>query len=159
MSLLLGRCTASGTLGPSATVALARRRGQPLEWLLLGDATVLLDSGDDMLHVSDGRLRDIAGHVRARIPARLRAGGGYEAEEHRRMVARLVAAERAARNTPDGYWIAADDPAAASQAVIGTAQIGSDLARSAGSPCSPTGPNAPSGCSACTAAGASCSTP
>jgi hypothetical protein len=37
----------------------------------------------------------------------------------------LVDAERAARNVPGGYWIAAEDPEAAAQALAGTYPIGS----------------------------------
>jgi hypothetical protein len=116
--------TPGAATGPSATLALTRRRGQLLDWLVLGDATLLLDTGTEINAISDKRLRGIATSLRAQIRGRLAAGGGYDTQEHRTLLAQLVAAERAARNTPEGYWIAADDPDAADHALTGTARIG-----------------------------------
>lgn len=115
---------ASPAVGPSATLALVRSRGQLLDWLVLGDATLLLNTGEEVVHISDGRLAALNPGLRAQIRSRLRGGGGYDSEEHRRLVALLVDAERAARNTAGGYWIAGDDPGAADHALTGTIAIG-----------------------------------
>ncbi|MGH8898069.1 MAG: protein phosphatase 2C domain-containing protein [Egibacteraceae bacterium] len=111
-------------LGPSATVALVRRQEQVLDYLVLGDTAVLLDTGDDVICHSDRRLAQVAAPIREEIYRRLRRGGGYDSSTHRSLVNRLIEYERMARNTLGGYWTASDDPAAAFQAITGSYQIG-----------------------------------
>ncbi|MFF9203811.1 hypothetical protein ACF1AE_18645 [Streptomyces sp. NPDC014986] len=58
--------------------------------------------------------------------------------EHRRAVSRLVAAQRPHRNVPDGYWVAAANPAAAYNAVTGSvprAEVTRAAVLSDGAPC------------------------
>ncbi|MGH8886282.1 MAG: integrase [Egibacteraceae bacterium] len=115
------------TLDPSATVTLVRRRARALDYLVLGDTAVLLDTGAGVICHSDRRLADVGAPIREKIHQHLRCGGGYDGSAHRALVNRLVEYERMARNTAGGYWIASDDPAAAFQALTGSYRIGQRL--------------------------------
>ena len=119
-----GCSTPSATTGPSATVALARRRGDLLDYLVLGDSTILVETESGVVERSDRRLADVASSIRAKIRERLRDGGGYSDPVYRSLLRQLVDAERAARNVHGGYWIAAEDPEAAAHALTGTFSIG-----------------------------------
>jgi hypothetical protein len=99
---------------PSSTVVLLRALDQQVDYLALADAVLLLDTTDGLSVVSDVRV--------ARLAAKER-----EAAEHpsgsalklRRRV-QFTKALRRARNQPGGYWVAAADPQAASQAITGS---------------------------------------
>lgn len=117
--------TSSATTGPSAAVTLARRRGDFLDYLVLGDCTVLVETGSGVVDRTDRRLAGVAPDVRAAIREHLQGGGGYSSQVYRSLLAQLVDAELAARNVPGGYWIAAEDPEAAAHALTGTFPIGS----------------------------------
>ncbi|HEV8649928.1 MAG TPA: hypothetical protein VG276_11120 [Actinomycetes bacterium] len=115
---------ARSVLGPSATVALVRRRGNALDYLLLGDTALLLETDQGVTHQSDRRLAQIAPDLRERLRVHLRNGGGYHSPRYREMLASLVETERALRNAEDGYWIASNDPTAAYHSVTGSRSIG-----------------------------------
>jgi hypothetical protein len=115
---------ACGVLGPSATVALVRRRGNALDYLLLGDTALLLETAQGVTHQSDRRLAQIAPELREQLRAHLRNGGGYHSPQYREMLASLVETERALRNVEGGYWIASNDPTAAYHSVTGSCTIG-----------------------------------
>jgi hypothetical protein len=66
--------------------------------------------------LSDTRLAKVGDEQRRRYRKQLAAGHGYD-DEHRAILRELVEAQRAARNTPDGYWIAEAIPDAATQGV------------------------------------------
>lgn len=96
-----GRCDLGNPDSPSATVAMTRIRGGSLDYLVLCDSPVLLGHpGGGCTLVADDRL------------ARLPGGPPYSAD--------LV---RASRNQPGGFWVASTDPAAAYQAVTGSAEL------------------------------------
>jgi hypothetical protein len=100
---------------PSATVVLLRALEDRADYLALADATLLLDTADGLKVVSDERVNQLAGKERAaanQVPA------GSALKLRRRV--QLTRALRRARNRPGGYWVAAADPRAASQAVTGT---------------------------------------
>jgi Protein phosphatase 2C len=115
----------SATTGPSAAVALARRRGDLLDYLVLGDCTVLVETRSGVVARTDRRLAAVAPDVRAAIRDHLQGGGAYSSPVYRSLLAQLVDAERTARNLPGGYWIAAEDPEAATHALMGTFPLGS----------------------------------
>ncbi|MFD9614867.1 protein phosphatase 2C domain-containing protein [Streptomyces sp. NPDC059083] len=108
-------CVVDDPLSPSATVAVARVRGDVFEWLVLGDCTVLVDSNGVATATTDDRLAQVAPRAREALT---RAAPGTP--ERQRAHETLVREERSLRNTPGGYWVAAADPAAASQALTGT---------------------------------------
>ncbi len=100
---------------PSAGVAVLRHTGDTIEWLVLGDVTVAIDATDHLVVVEDPRVRLTAPGARAEAdlwsigsPRKLRA------------LREMKHLELAARNQPDGYWIAAADPAAAWHALTGS---------------------------------------
>ncbi len=111
---------------PSAAVAIVRRLGDVLDYLVLGDASVLLGFGGTVECLSDKRLGLVAPELRGHIRNHLATGGGYEDPEYARLLDELVAAERAVRNTEGGYWIASLDPGAAGQSLTGSLPIGPD---------------------------------
>jgi hypothetical protein len=116
--------SANQAAGPSATVLIVRQEDSQLDFLVLGDSALLLETGQGVSHHSDKRLTSVAPELRRRIKQRLGAGHGYDQKAHRRLVEELVAAERAVRNTDDGYWIASFDPRAARHSLIGSRTIG-----------------------------------
>jgi hypothetical protein len=81
---------------PSATVVLLRALEERADYLALADATLLLDTSGGLRVISDERVNRL------------------------RRRAQLTRALRRTRNRPSGYWVAAADPQAASQAVTGT---------------------------------------
>lgn len=115
--------------GPSSTVAIVRRNDDSLEYLVLGDSTLLVETGETVHQHSDKRLATVAADLRKTISEALRAGARYDDGAHLRRVAALRAAERAARNTSHGYWIASDQPDAAHHALTGVYAVGSHLRR------------------------------
>jgi hypothetical protein len=91
-----GGCDLGDPDSPSAAVALLRRRGPALDWLVLADCAVILDVDGDVRAVVDDRT--------AHLP-------GYTAQD-----------VRAARNSPGGFWVAATRPEAAYEALTGSAE-------------------------------------
>ncbi|MET9022336.1 hypothetical protein ABZV93_20375 [Actinopolymorpha sp. NPDC004070] len=101
-----GTCDLAHPDSPAATVAAARLRGDGLDvldYLVLADSVVLLDLGDeDPVVLTDHRAGDVG--------RRLRAQG--ETPSAPRV--------RSHRNRPGGYWVAADRPEPAYEALTGT---------------------------------------
>lgn len=91
---------------PSSTVAVLRERGDAIEAAVLGDSTIMLGFTDGVEErLTDDRIADVATDTRAAIRYRLRGGSGYD-DRHRELLRAVQAAERDARNTDGGYWIA-----------------------------------------------------
>jgi hypothetical protein len=104
-----GLCDLASIDAPSAAVAMLRTGPEVAEWLVLADATVVLNTPDGVTVVTDDR---VAASV-ADVPRR-GAGTGT-----------LIAERRAVyRNRPGGYWVAAADPEAARNAVCGSVPAG-----------------------------------
>ena len=103
--------------GPSSTVALVRWDDSNFDCLVLGDSPIAVMLADGRVDViTDRRLSSIGADKRAAYRERLEAGGGFD-REHTELLGRLQAEQRKYRNAPRGFWIAADDPAAADQAI------------------------------------------
>jgi hypothetical protein len=110
-----GGCRVADPVSPSATVAVLRVSAGLVEYLVLGDAVLVLDrAGDAPLVVSDPREVDLA---RSFLPA-LEAAGAGSTEYHR-----LLGELRANRNRPGGFWVAKDDPRAAEEALTGSCPV------------------------------------
>ncbi|BCB87298.1 protein phosphatase 2C domain-containing protein [Phytohabitans suffuscus] len=107
-------CDLSHPATPSATVAIVRFGRGAVEYLILGDATVLVDTTGGPRVLTDGR-------VEAAATAERRAADRYPigSPEKRAALLRMKHAELALRNHPDGFWVAAADPAAARRAITG----------------------------------------
>jgi len=100
---------------PSATVAILREQPDCFDYLVLADAAVVLDTPTGIREITDLRVESVA---REELAETRRHAVGTA--EHRASIEALISAQRKLRNTPDGYWIAAADPAAASYATVGT---------------------------------------
>jgi hypothetical protein len=100
---------------PSATLVLLRALGERADYLVLADAVMLLDTADGLRAVTDDRINHLATEERA-AASRLPTGSA----SHLRRRMRLTTALRRARNRPGGYWVAAADPLAATQAITGS---------------------------------------
>jgi hypothetical protein len=105
---------------PSATVCIFRSGKESIDYLVLGDASILIASSDTVMHVTDRRLHRIGQDIRHLIHDRLRQGHGYDDPDRPALLRQLVASEQEARNTADGYPIAAYDPAAALDSIVET---------------------------------------
>jgi hypothetical protein len=114
-SLHRGTCDLNHPGTPSATVIITRRHAGIIEYLVLCDSILLLSRNDgDILVVSDTRLDDLSARLRPgyrRLPA-----DSAEREAGRQD---YLTELDAARNKPDGYWVAATDPDAAGHALAG----------------------------------------
>ena len=104
---------------PSSTVTILRALETAVDLYVLGDSPIHYGTDDAAASLTDNRLAAVAPVERQRYIARLRAGHGYD-EHHRETLVALQRAQRAARNTPDGYWIAEADPEAAHHAITRT---------------------------------------
>ncbi|MEV6525729.1 hypothetical protein AB0M43_27645 [Longispora sp. NPDC051575] len=91
-------------------MAMVRERGDEVDYLVLSDATVVLDVGDEPVVVCDKRVEEFFPDMAA---AAGQARGGRPLYE-------LIQAQQKIRNQPDGYWIAQTDPAAAAHARVGS---------------------------------------
>ncbi|GAA4924887.1 hypothetical protein HD597_011365 [Nonomuraea thailandensis] len=108
-------CDVTDRISPSAAVALLRLSGDLVEYLVLGDAYIVLDkAGGAPLVVSDPREVVIS---RSYEPA-LRAAA-EDGDEYHRILSDL----RSNRNQPGGFWVAKDDPRAADEAITGDCPI------------------------------------
>ncbi|MEU5876736.1 protein phosphatase 2C domain-containing protein [Spirillospora sp. NPDC047279] len=90
-------CDLDNPDSPSSTVALLRRAGDRVDWLVLADSPVLLDLGGELRVVRDDRVD--------RLPSYTDEG------------------VRAARNSPGGFWVASTRPQAAYEALAGEASV------------------------------------
>ncbi len=107
-------CDTGDECHPSATVVALRECMGAVEYLVLGDSTLVLDTRARPIVVTDRRLDDVQPALRERVRTEQRGTPQYSAAR-----LALLDAERHARNTADGYWIAAADPSAAYHAVTG----------------------------------------
>jgi hypothetical protein len=108
-------CDVANRISPSATVAILRLSDDLIEYLVLGDAYVVLDKADSApLVVSDPREVVIS---RSYEPALEAVAEG--SDEYHRILSDL----RSNRNQPGGFWVAKDDPRAADEAVTGSCPI------------------------------------
>jgi hypothetical protein len=110
---------------PSAAVGLIQISGDQLHYLVLGDITIVIDSGATEIVVTDDRINQTAQPERRAADA-LPAGS----EEKAAALLRMKQAELAARNTPGGYWIAASDPRVVDHALTGAMPV-NDVHRAA----------------------------
>ncbi|GIH62225.1 protein phosphatase 2C domain-containing protein [Microbispora siamensis] len=101
---------------PSATVIMLRHTADHLDWLVLGDSTLILDTRtSEPIVICDDRLEQVAAPHRVRLDS-LRGGTHEHAEARREYVETLGTY----RNRDGGFWVASTDPLAADQALTGT---------------------------------------
>ncbi|TYB40761.1 hypothetical protein FXF50_02020 [Micromonospora sp. AP08] len=109
-------CDITHPASPQATVAIVRAHRGRLDHLLLADSFLVLDQvrGGPQV-VTDPREA-----TARRICSAPLDGVAPGTPEYDRVRESCVAALRARRNQPGGYWIAKDDPYAAEEAVTGS---------------------------------------
>jgi Protein phosphatase 2C len=117
-SLHAESCDLTNPGTPQSTVAALRVRGSELEWLVLADSVVIVDLDGQLQVITDDR---VEGTAQAQRDEAFRLPVGTT--EHDQSVSRLVQTQRSLRNQPGGYWVAAADPAAASESRTGAAQL------------------------------------
>ena len=104
------------TLGaPSATVVILREVGNGLEYLVLADSTLVLRTDEGVQVITDDREGQVGQAFRGHMDA-LPNG----TEEHEAALADYIRVMRAHRNTDGGFWVAASEPDAATEAIHGT---------------------------------------
>ncbi|GAA2465220.1 hypothetical protein Ahu01nite_007160 [Winogradskya humida] len=110
-------CDVTDPISPSASVGILRLSAGLAEYLVLGDTYVILDRVEGApLVITDPREVTIS---RA-YQAKLETVPEGSADHHR-----ILRALRANRNQPGGFWLAKDDPGAASEAITGSSPVGS----------------------------------
>jgi hypothetical protein len=113
-------CDIANPSSPQATVAIIRFDADRVDYLVLADAFVILDSPEAGPQVVTDS-REVS--VRSECSSVLR-GLPTGTPEYERTKLSVIDALRARRNQPGGYWIAKDDPHAATQAVTGSVPLG-----------------------------------
>ena len=101
---------------PQATLALLRARNDACDYLVLGDCSIVLDTGTTPSVVTDRRMLDFARDHRAHALSNSVVVGSAD---HADRIRALTTAKRRHVNQPDGYWIAAGNPTAAHHAIGG----------------------------------------
>ena len=100
---------------PSATVAILRELPETVDYLVLGDTTLLLEESADIRVVTDDRLEHVASVQHGAMHQHATGSA-----DHDRSFAELVTEQRRHRNHPDGFWVASTDPSAAQHALADT---------------------------------------
>ncbi|MFG1866689.1 hypothetical protein [Micromonospora arborensis] len=116
-------CDLEDPSSPQATVVMVRAHQGGLDYLLLADSFLVLDRVHGGPEVITDEREVIARRECSAPLDRVTSG----TPEYDRIRDSCVTALRARRNQPGGYWLAKDDPRAASEAVTGSRLI-ADLA-------------------------------
>ncbi|MFF3206664.1 integrase [Streptomyces sp. NPDC002962] len=120
-SLHEGSCDLTYRASPTSTVVAVRAGAGALEYLVLGDSTLLLaDKDGKTTAVTDQRLDEVGKRLRGPVDE-LPTGS----PEHAAALAKYRDALTGHRNRPDGFWIAGPEPQAAEHAHTGTAPLDS----------------------------------
>lgn len=118
-----GACRLDLPTTPAATVCLLRQHAGNVDYLVLCDTTLVLDHGDRVEVLTDPRFRDTITRLR---------GTPTETSRGTALPRQITLAKYAHINQDSGYWVAGSDPAAAYQAVTGSATLrGLDAVRRA----------------------------
>jgi hypothetical protein len=113
-------CDIANPSSPQATVAIIRFDADRVDYLVLADVFIVLDSSEAGPQVVTDS-REVS--VRNECSSVLRGLPTGTPEYERRKLS-VIDALRARRNQAGGYWIAKDDPHAAMQAVTGSVSLG-----------------------------------
>lgn len=108
-----GTCDLNHPGTPSAVIAILRRTSTAVQWLVLGDVTLILDTDEGMHVITEGH-DHIAAEERAEAD-RYPIGDERKAEA----LLRMKHIELANRNVAGGFWVASTDPAVAEHALTG----------------------------------------
>jgi hypothetical protein len=116
-----GQCDLGHPGTPSATVALLRRAEDQVDYLVLSDATVVVDRiGQPTRAISDLRVDAIEPDLQAEVKAT-----PYGTPEREALTEKWVSVQRLYRNVEGGYPIAGAQPSAAWKAETGSVRLDS----------------------------------
>src|SRR5262245_6384418 len=108
-------CDLAHPATPSATAVMIRQRAEHLEYLVLADSTLVIDTVDALEVITDNREAIIGELYRGPMDAAV--GGSPEHTEARlAYIAQLLHH----RNRAGGFWVAAATPEVAVEAIVGT---------------------------------------
>jgi hypothetical protein len=112
-------CDLTYRASPTSTVVAVRAGAGALEYLILGDSTLLLaDVEGKATALTDRRLDDVGKRLRGPVDA-LPTGS----PEHAAALAEYRDALTGLRNRPGGFWVAGPDPQAAEHALTATVPL------------------------------------
>ncbi|MGW0877848.1 integrase [Streptomyces sp. NPDC002740] len=112
-------CDLSYRASPTSTVVAVRTGAGALEYLVLGDSTLLLsDQEGKTTAITDQRLDEVGKRLRGPVDALVTGS-----PEHAAALAQYRDALTGLRNRPGGFWIAGPDPQAAEHAVTGAVPL------------------------------------
>jgi hypothetical protein len=112
-------CDLTYRASPTSTVVAVRADAGALDYLVLGDSTLLLaDKEGKPDALTDRRLDEVGKRLRGPVDA-LPTGSA----EHAAALAEYRDALTGLRNRPGGFWIAGPDPRAAEHALTGTVPL------------------------------------
>ncbi|MFD9319231.1 integrase [Streptomyces sp. NPDC060053] len=118
-SLHEGNCDLTYRASPTSTVVAVRVSAGALEYLVLGDSTLLLaDEDGKTTAITDQRLDEVGKRLRGPVDELLTGS-----PEHAAALARYRDALTGLRNRPGGFWIAGPDPQAAEHALTGVVPL------------------------------------
>ncbi|MFG2278765.1 integrase [Streptomyces asoensis] len=118
-SLHVDSCDLSYRASPTSTVVAVRAGVEALEYLVLGDSTLLLaDEEGKATAITDQRLDEVGKRLRGPVDELLTGS-----PEHAAALARYRDALTGLRNRPGGFWIAGPDAQAAEHALTGAVPL------------------------------------
>lgn len=100
---------------PSATAVIARLRDERLDYLVLADSVLLLQTANRVDAISDTREAATGKQHRRALDST-----PHGSPEHERALTEYITSMRAHRNKPGGFWVASVDPRAADEALVGS---------------------------------------
>lgn len=113
---------------PSATLTLVRVLDDFIEYLVLGDSTVLIATETSFIEVTDKRLKTVAIEERQNIIDHIAKGFRYTDKTIKELHQKLVQKEQSLLNIEGGYWMTSIEPDAAKHSIQGKIEYG-DTAR------------------------------
>jgi hypothetical protein len=109
-------CDLASPISPQATVAMMRLHQERVDYLVLADVYIVLEtSGSGPRVIVDPREVEAQNEASSLLDGLTHGTPEYDAA-----MSSAIEALRARRNRPGGYWIAKDDAEAAGQAVAGS---------------------------------------
>jgi hypothetical protein len=115
-----GQCDLDHPGTPASTVCLLKNQDTHVEYLVLCDSPLVLDRAGEVDVVTDDRFDTAIAPLRHDA---LTGESALDSAEHLARVRRIIGERQQLTNQRDGYWIAAANPAAAYEAVTGTAPL------------------------------------
>jgi serine/threonine protein phosphatase PrpC len=113
----------SASVFPSSTIVMVRIAKHEIEYLVLGDSSLIFKTGSKTEQISDQRLQQVGSDIRANIISLLQKGQGYSTPEIKRLKSELIELEDTYRNQENGFYVASTDPTVCHQALTGKRKL------------------------------------